>query len=316
MIINEEDYELTPLQEEASTRKYFLASHPDKESIVVCRDISINQDFIELARYLSDSNFLVPKIYGTNNVQNTIYQSFLGPDDMSTLPIFEYSNKLKDIIDVILKLQELDPPGIVRARKFDYDKLHSEILITIDAFSRWKTKFNLNTTISEELKIFFEECCAFLAKYPRLVFTHRDFHCRNLIITRENGIGLIDFQDARMGTPQYDLVSLLYDAYRPLDLDIRREYLEYYRERTKFKDYKFYETYYLQGLQRSFKALGTYLIQVGDRNNAKFIPSLFSCLKNLEELCQIGLLPDSVFIFLHELQTELELIELNMDKAT
>jgi aminoglycoside/choline kinase family phosphotransferase len=45
------------------------------------------------------------------------------------------------------------------------------------------------------------------------VFVHRDFHSRNLMLTRPANPGVIDFQDALRGPIGYDLVSLLKDCY-------------------------------------------------------------------------------------------------------
>ena len=39
---------------------------------------------------------------------------------------------------------------------------------------------------------------------------------------------MIDFQDARMGSPHYDLASLLYDAYVPISKDEKRELTDLY----------------------------------------------------------------------------------------
>tara|TARA_R110002096_G_scaffold13829_2_gene48655 strand:- start:296 stop:1312 length:1017 start_codon:yes stop_codon:yes gene_type:complete len=56
-----------------------------------------------------------------------------------------------------------------------------------------------------------------LARSPR-VFVHRDFHVDNLIVVEgRTGVaacGLLDFQDALIGPPAYDLVSLLQDERR------------------------------------------------------------------------------------------------------
>lgn len=42
---------------------------------------------------------------------------------------------------------------------------------------------------------------------------HRDYHCRNLLLTETGGLGVVDFQDALVGPVAYDLVSLLRDCY-------------------------------------------------------------------------------------------------------
>lgn len=45
------------------------------------------------------------------------------------------------------------------------------------------------------------------------VFMHRDYHSANLMLTQENDVGILDFQDAFMGPVTYDLASLLRDCY-------------------------------------------------------------------------------------------------------
>jgi N-acetylmuramate 1-kinase len=46
-----------------------------------------------------------------------------------------------------------------------------------------------------------------------LVFVHRDYHARNLLVLGERNPGIVDFQDALRGPVGYDLVSLLKDCY-------------------------------------------------------------------------------------------------------
>ena len=60
-----------------------------------------------------------------------------------------------------------------------------------------------------------------MAKY----FVHRDFHSRNIMIKNKE-LAVIDFQDARLGPPAYDLVSICFDSYLPLDQSQRISYLE------------------------------------------------------------------------------------------
>jgi hypothetical protein len=46
-----------------------------------------------------------------------------------------------------------------------------------------------------------------------VVFVHRDYHARNLMVVDTRNPGIIDFQDALCGPVGYDLVSLLKDCY-------------------------------------------------------------------------------------------------------
>jgi aminoglycoside/choline kinase family phosphotransferase len=57
--------------------------------------------------------------------------------------------------------------------------------------------------------------------------THRDFQSRNLVMG-PSGLGLVDFQGARLGPAQYDLASLLYDPYVGLAEALRERLLAEY----------------------------------------------------------------------------------------
>ncbi len=69
----------------------------------------------------------------------------------------------------------------------------------------------LSTDGRTELEGHFQRLCTEIAGYPK-VFTHRDYHARNLMVQADR-LTLLDFQDARLGPITYDLASLLRDSY-------------------------------------------------------------------------------------------------------
>ena len=101
----------------------------------------------------------------------------------------------------------------------------------------------------------------------RTTWTLRDYHSPNLhwLAEREGfaRIGLIDFQDAVIGPPAYDLASLLQDARVdvPDDLEMRLAAL-YVRRRTAadpgFDAQSFAAAYAAMGAQRATKILGLF----------------------------------------------------------
>ena len=87
---------------------------------------------------------------------------------------------------------------------------------------------------------------------------------------------VIDFQDARMGPCQYDLVSLLKDSYVVLNDSLRRELLEYYIERMKQNGREvirepFYKIFDWMSLQRNLKAIGTFAYQHKVLGNDRYL---------------------------------------------
>ncbi|MDF3820909.1 phosphotransferase [Leptospira sp. 96542] len=298
------DLHLVPLQEEASTRKYFQIK-TKSEIEVLCVDQTVNEDFIKLSEFLFNEGIRVPRIFEVESKLGLIFMSFEGLEDFGTYSLDEYKEKFPNIIDLILKLQTLDPPNFVKERKFDTEKLGFEVNLTIEKFQLFAKEYNLRTTISNEAIAFLDETVAYLNVYPINVFTHRDFHCRNLLRNEHSMMSLIDFQDARMGVPQYDLASILYDAYYPLPRDFRMQMLRYYQSKSIDQSKKFMEVFYLQTLQRSFKALGTYFRMVTDQKKEKFKPSILKCLNQLEDIIQLGMFADSLYIFIRSLRNEL-----------
>jgi aminoglycoside/choline kinase family phosphotransferase len=101
----------------------------------------------------------------------------------------------------------------------------------------------------------------------RTTWTLRDFHSPNLhwLAERESfgRIGLIDFQDAVIGPPAYDVASLLQDARidLPDDLEMRLAAL-YVRRRGEadpdFDPEAFAAAYAAMGAQRATKILGLF----------------------------------------------------------
>ena len=74
----------------------------------------------------------------------------------------------------------------------------------------------------------FTAMAEFIANQPT-VFTHRDYHSRNLMVDGDR-LGVIDFQDALLGPVTYDLASLLRDSYLALDDAFIDEMILRYRE--------------------------------------------------------------------------------------
>jgi N-acetylmuramate 1-kinase len=98
-----------------------------------------------------------------------------------------------------------------------------------------------------------------------VVFVHRDYHSRNLMITPQHSPGVIDFQDALAGPIGYDLVSLLKDCYICWPRSRVTAWLDDYRERLRAAgahvgadSAEFQRWFELAGLQRHLKVLGIF----------------------------------------------------------
>ena len=85
----------------------------------------------------------------------------------------------------------------------------------------------------------------------------RDYHAENIMLLGDGAQGLIDFQDALVGHPAYDLVSLLQDARRDVDPALERAMLERYCAQVG-ADQHFAADYARLGAQRNAKIVGIF----------------------------------------------------------
>ncbi len=99
------------------------------------------------------------------------------------------------------------------------------------------------------------------------VLVLRDYHVDNLMWLPERQglarVGLLDFQDAVIGHPAYDLVSLLQDARRDVSPALEQAMIEYYLEQAEktglSHDPKaFRYAYHVLGAQRATKIIGIF----------------------------------------------------------
>ena len=121
---------------------------------------------------------------------------------------------------------------------------------------------------------------------PTLVL--RDYHVDNLMLLDEReglaACGLLDFQDAAIGPPAYDLVSLLEDARRDVSPAVAEAMLARYlgslpaRDRAAFR-----ESYAVLGAQRNAKIVGIFTRlcrRDGKPRYLRHLPRLWRLIEN------------------------------------
>jgi aminoglycoside/choline kinase family phosphotransferase len=96
-----------------------------------------------------------------------------------------------------------------------------------------------------------------LARQEPGVTVLRDYHAENIMLLEGGEQGLIDFQDALVGHPAYDLVSLLQDARRDVSPQLERAMLDRYLASTDAGP-TFEADYARLGAQRNAKIVGIF----------------------------------------------------------
>ena len=109
-----------------------------------------------------------------------------------------------------------------------------------------------------------EELAFDAASHPR-VLCHRDYHSRNIMVSGDGELALVDIQDARWGPDTYDLASILCDAYVDLGDHETAELSDLYWQLLPGSPdvAAFRARFDVVAAQRMIKALGTFGYQIG-----------------------------------------------------
>ena len=260
------DYSLKPASADASFRRYFrLFDHINGDSKIIMDappDKENSHPFIELAHLFFDIGLNVPRVYAQDFSAGFFLLSDLGVTDYLTVIKNETADQLyKDAIGSLIRLQTQPLGGLP-----DYDAflLNREMHLFPDWYLLKHKKIQLSQSQYQILLDTFALLETSALSQPQ-VSVHRDYHSRNLMQTKHNNPGILDFQDAVFGPISYDLVSLLRDCYISWPQERITQWLRYYFDLAnshnllKQVSYQQFEKWFdLMGLQRHLKAIGIF----------------------------------------------------------
>jgi aminoglycoside/choline kinase family phosphotransferase len=296
------DYKITKLAGDASFRTYYRLCIQNSTKIIMHAPPNlINLDpFIEITHKLQMNNFKVPKIHAVDYENGFMLLEDLGDNLLLESITSENADSLyKKSMDLLANMQvqtSADESLAVFNKSCMFDELNLFNEWFVDRFLEIKLDESSKNIISDTFNWLTNEIC----KQP-LVFTHRDFHSRNIMLVpnyqfKDNfELGLIDYQDAVIGPFTYDLVSLIKDCYIEWPLATTNDWIKYFYAKIKeshgYNEQEFIKAVDLCGLQRHLKVLGIFSrLSIRDNKDGylKDLPLTFryvmNCLKNYNEL--------------------------------
>jgi aminoglycoside/choline kinase family phosphotransferase len=330
---------LTPLAGDASNRRYYravVAGGPPHSVIVMqlaepegfkqseeAVSGSIHQiselPFVNIMSHLANASVPVPALHYYDQSAGLLYLEDFGDvtlaEAASQADASSLESRYKQAISVLVRMQinatkPANPGCVAFHRRFDVPLLMWEF----DHFLEYGIVARNGKPLPDEdataIRREFEKMADLLAGQPR-VFTHRDYHSRNLMVDGLR-LGVIDFQDALMGPATYDLASLVRDAYIQLDEALVDDLVGYYLDQMAERRFVwtdravFRRLFDLTSIQRNLKAAGRFVYIDRVKNNPKFladIPRVLRYVKrNLEKYPELETLRRHLSPHVPELQ--------------
>ena len=280
---------------DASSRRYYRVEHSapsgDQSYVLMVWEPFTddgNYPFLNVRAHFEKHNVHVPKVVGQSPELGLVLLEDLG-DLTLERKFWENQNQLlalpyyKMAIDEIIKIhypasQDSKAHCVAFQVSFNTEKLLWEMNYGREHLIEKFCRLELTPAARKELDDIFNDICGTLDREEKFI-CHRDYHSRNLML-KMNKIRVIDFQDARMGSIQYDLVSLVHDSYVDLNEILRNDILEYYLEsardfrKTPISRDHFFEMMNVQTIQRCFKACGSFASFYNMREDLRYLKYL------------------------------------------
>lgn len=256
-----ENAEYQFIKSDASSRRYIRLFKDGKTKMLMdARNLSkkVTLNFYLIGEILRDHGLSVPQIYTKELENSLILMEDFGNASFSKLMRSQPQNEehlYQLAIDMLFHLRSLPPP-----QNFSVTSVKSMTKMIEPFFTDYlsnKAQKNMKSLILERIYRLFEE---FDGSFTTVSL--RDCHADNLIFLNDrqgfSSVGLLDFQDAFLCHPAYDLVSLLQDARRYVSKNLEKRMIKYYLSRTKDNQAKFIKAYKCLGLQRNLRILGVF----------------------------------------------------------
>jgi N-acetylmuramate 1-kinase len=275
------------------------------EELAVFKEPLAELPFLNMHRFLSSVGVNIPRLYGHWIEEGVLILEDLGDvvlwDKVQGLPPSDVLAWYRKAIDELLVLQvrgtsQRTESCIAFQQRFDFRLYMWEFEHFLEYGVEKRPGAKVKATSMAELRAIFVDIAKHLDSLPPCL-NHRDYHSWNLMVHRDTVV-MIDFQDALLAPPQYDLASLLNDRItdRVIQPDLEEKLVRYYIDRRAEMEQQstnrdeFFESYLLSAIQRDLKVIGRfyYLDTVkGKPGYRKFIPPTVRRLKrNLARLPQ------------------------------
>lgn len=248
-----------------SMRSYWRYEHNGKTEILVDSPTPLEdiKSKIQLVEIYNKIGIKVPQIYAADEAKGYIIEEDFGPQRLlpfvEGLPEEEKEPWLRAALDFLVDVKTKSTA--VKMRSYTVEDFFLEAARFVDCTLPAMTG---HATPVEEREAFHRAMVPLIQKILAVpqTLTHWDYHADNIMVLNPQkpaveSLGLIDFQDARLGPASYDVASFLKNDRLPIAPQVAEKLLEETMQKMGIEDKEgFKESCELIALQRTFKILG------------------------------------------------------------
>ncbi|MEZ5500307.1 MAG: phosphotransferase [Steroidobacteraceae bacterium] len=202
---------------DASFRRYFRVIDHDGASRIVMDAPPEHEDiepYLRIGKLLGHAGVHVPAVLASDLGRGfLLLEDFGDRQYLAALRQGADPHRLyDDALRALLAIQVDAQPATAELARYDAAALEREMQLMPQWFLQRHLDLDVTTDTAGMLRAAFDFLIGELLAQP-VVFVHRDYHTRNLMLLAERNPGVLDFQDALAGPIGYDPVSLLKDCY-------------------------------------------------------------------------------------------------------
>lgn len=267
---------------DASARRYFRLTRDGETAVLMDADAATLAPYLAMTDWLRDRDFDAPRVIAADlEAGLALIEDFgdaqiarvVEADPAQTAPLYDR------IAGLLARLASFPPaPGV---KVLDGPEMARQVGL----FAEWYpgavgADAGAQADADQIAPTIARLHAALCADLPPVTGL-RDFHAENIILTPDDRLGLLDFQDAVAVHPAYDLVSVLHDARRDIPADVEQAAIARFLADTGLDSDRFRAAFALLSVQRNLRIMGIFTrlcIADGKPRYLAFMPHVWSLI--------------------------------------
>lgn len=286
--------EIIFLKSDMSPRSYYRVHDTYNNQSFVLMDADLSEDlnpFVQLSRYLNDKQIRAPKVIEQDPENGFLLLEDFGDNTLTKIFQTEPSQRVEQNLfeksfDILHKIYEKSSENFIKDLVPDYslDLYIKEVNVFIEYYFKYCREKDIPEDLAQIWQDLWTSALNSVEGLTPQTLVLRDYHVDNLMLLNSTDLGVLDFQDGVYGSVMYDYISLIEDARRDLNPELKKHLTNYF---LKIFDKKHHQDYLhtadILGAGRHAKILGVFTRYAILNNNSEKLCHLPRTIKLLTE---------------------------------